>query len=327
MLYKQPKTRRGRKTIFIISIFIIIALINIFTYNEDDTTNHESTKEVSHHQQKDKPKKTNIKPVKSTSTENHTASIHKEKKIEKSTEEHKATPSPVDNQEEKSHTYRPGTTDRIPVTLSKTVDGDTARFIINDKEESFRFLLIDTPETKHPRLGKQPFGEEASNRTSSLLQNATNIEVEYDVGQRKDKYQRHLVYVYVDGEMLNNILVREGLAKVAYVYPPNTRYLDELELSQSKAKQENLGIWSLGSVFEDSNSNVSSSQNQDASQDINSIPETNIQNSTQESSSPIEHYPNCTALRSVYPNGVPSTHPAYEPKHDRDKDNFACEKN
>ncbi|WP_019412501.1 S-layer homology domain-containing protein [Paenisporosarcina sp. TG20] len=36
-------------------------------------------------------------------------------------------------------------------------------------------------------------------------------------------------------------------------------------------------------------------------------------------------FANCTEMRKVYPNGVASTHPAYELKHDRDKDNWACE--
>lgn len=39
----------------------------------------------------------------------------------------------------------------------------------------------------------------------------------------------------------------------------------------------------------------------------------------------VERFKNCTEMRKVHPNGVPSTHPAYEPKHDRDKDNYACE--
>lgn len=37
-------------------------------------------------------------------------------------------------------------------------------------------------------------------------------------------------------------------------------------------------------------------------------------------------YKNCTELRKVYPNGVERGHPAYESKHDRDGDGWACEK-
>lgn len=36
-------------------------------------------------------------------------------------------------------------------------------------------------------------------------------------------------------------------------------------------------------------------------------------------------FKNCPAMRKVYPNGVPAGHPAYERKHDRDKDGRACE--
>ena len=46
----------------------------------------------------------------------------------------------------------------------------------------------------------------------------------------------------------------------------------------------------------------------------------------QESTQPKESYKNCTLLREVYPNGVPEGHPAYESKHDRDKDGWACER-
>ncbi|WP_328587992.1 excalibur calcium-binding domain-containing protein [Niallia circulans] len=38
------------------------------------------------------------------------------------------------------------------------------------------------------------------------------------------------------------------------------------------------------------------------------------------------NFANCTELRSVYPNGVPSSHPAYQSKMDRDKDGYACER-
>ena len=39
-----------------------------------------------------------------------------------------------------------------------------------------------------------------------------------------------------------------------------------------------------------------------------------------------QSFKNCTEMRKVYPNGVPSTHAAYASKHDRDGDGYACEK-
>ena len=35
---------------------------------------------------------------------------------------------------------------------------------------------------------------------------------------------------------------------------------------------------------------------------------------------------NCKAMNEYYPNGVKKGHPAYKSKHDRDKDNWACER-
>lgn len=37
-------------------------------------------------------------------------------------------------------------------------------------------------------------------------------------------------------------------------------------------------------------------------------------------------FKNCTELRKFYPDGVPSDHPAYASKHDRDNDGWACER-
>lgn len=37
-------------------------------------------------------------------------------------------------------------------------------------------------------------------------------------------------------------------------------------------------------------------------------------------------FKNCTEMRKFYPNGVSTGHPAYDSKHDRDNDGWACEK-
>ena len=132
------------------------------------------------------------------------------------------------------------------VKAYQVVDGDTAYFDLGSgKSIKARLLLIDTPELHHPRLGQQPYGLEAKQRLQQLLREAHKIEVEYDIGTHKDKYQRDLIYVWVDGQLVQEILVRDGLAQVAYVYPPNTRYLNYLEASQKEAKEAKIGLWSL----------------------------------------------------------------------------------
>jgi len=134
--------------------------------------------------------------------------------------------------------------DYIPVQLVKTIDGDTIKIIYEGKEQNLRYLLVDTPETNHPQLGKQPFGEKAKERNRELL-NQGQVEIEFDIGERKDKYGRLLAYVYVDGESIQEKLVEEGLARVGYVYPPNTRHLDIFEKAQKRAQKSGIGIWTL----------------------------------------------------------------------------------
>lgn len=134
---------------------------------------------------------------------------------------------------------------RIPADFVRHVDGDTTVLRIDGKEQKVRFLLVDTPETVKPKTKVQPFGLEASKRTKELLSTASEITFEYDSGNKIDRYGRVLGYIFVDGTLLQKTLVSEGLARVAYVKEPNTKYLLELEEAQEKAKNESLGIWSI----------------------------------------------------------------------------------
>ena len=138
---------------------------------------------------------------------------------------------------------------RIPADFVRHVDGDTTVLKIDGKEQKVRFLLIDTPETVKTKTKVQPFGLEASKRTKELLSTASEIMFEYDKGDKTDRYGRALGYIFVDGTLLQKTLVSEGLARVAYVKEPNTKYLAELEQAQEQAKNESLGIWSIPGYF------------------------------------------------------------------------------
>lgn len=133
----------------------------------------------------------------------------------------------------------------ITVKFSECVDGDTAKFIYEDEEIKARFLAIDTPETKHPTKGEEPYGKEASEYTCERLKNAEKIKLEFDSGSdEKDKYDRYLVWVFIDDELLQKELVRKGLASVAYLYG-DYKYTDKLEEAEQLAEEEKLGIWSI----------------------------------------------------------------------------------
>lgn len=134
---------------------------------------------------------------------------------------------------------------RIPVELVKAVDGDTISVMFEGKKENVRLLLIDTPETSHPKLGVQPFGPEAKAFTKQLVEQADQLELEFDIGPNRDKYSRLLAYVYADGTMVQEALLEEGLARVAYIYPPNVRYVDKFNDLQRISREQAHGIWSV----------------------------------------------------------------------------------
>ncbi|WP_416145033.1 thermonuclease family protein [Planococcus koreensis] len=111
-----------------------------------------------------------------------------------------------------------GTEDQIDVEVSSVIDGDTIKIMYEGKEETVRYLLVDTPETNHPRLGEQPLGKEATAENKRII-NSGDISIEFDVGERFDDYGRLLAYIYVDGESVQEQLLESGMARVAYVYP------------------------------------------------------------------------------------------------------------
>ncbi|AXH99635.1 thermonuclease [Sporosarcina sp. PTS2304] len=204
---------------------------------------------------------------------------------------------------------QPSRSGLIPVELVKTIDGDTIKIIYEGKEVNVRYLLIDTPETNHPRLGKQPFGQQAKTRNQELLQKG-QLEIEFDIGDKYDKYGRLLAYIYIDGESVQGQLLKEGLARVAYVYPPNTRHLESFKTAESQAKKSGIGIWSLEDYATDRGF------------DSEKYPKESMKQPT---SGKEEYFKNCTELRKNYPDGVKKGHPAYADRLDRNRDGRACE--
>lgn len=134
------------------------------------------------------------------------------------------------------------TTNQIPVELVDVLDGDTIKINYNGKTEKVRYLLIDTPELNHSTQGKQPLGEEAKARNEELLTSG-DVSIEFDEGNRTDDYGRLLAYLYVDGVSVQETLLEEGFARVAYIFPPNTKYVEAFTESEDVAKETNVGIW------------------------------------------------------------------------------------
>ncbi len=127
----------------------------------------------------------------------------------------------------------------------KVVDGDTIHVRLEGRgREKVRYIGIDTPETKHPRLGVQPFGPEAS-RLNRELVGGRAVRLVFDRALR-DRYGRLLAYVFreEDDLFVNAELVRRGLARALRVRP-NVRYAETFERLEREARAARRGMWAV----------------------------------------------------------------------------------
>jgi micrococcal nuclease len=76
----------------------------------------------------------------------------------------------------------------------------------------------------------------------SLVEGQT-VTLEKDVSET-DAEGRLLRYVHVGGRMVNEELLRQGLARVEMV-PPDLKYGARFQAVEQEAQAANLGIWSL----------------------------------------------------------------------------------
>jgi micrococcal nuclease len=150
---------------------------------------------------------------------------------------------------------------RFNCEVVRVYDGDTFKCKLGGgKEIKVRLIGIDTPESRRNRKAERDalrsgmsmekiisMGKRAKEFTKRFLKKGTRVVLETDV-QVLDKYGRVLAYVYLpDGRMLNELLVREGYAKV-YTFPPNVKYVERFKKAQEEARRKGKGLWREGTL-------------------------------------------------------------------------------
>ncbi len=123
------------------------------------------------------------------------------------------------------------------------IDGDTVVLASGIK---VRYQDVNAPEIAHKDRPAEPFGYDATAFNRSLVQGRV-VEVE-PAGNGRDRYGRLTGYVFVDGRMVNELLLSRGLAHVC-LYNGKDRYSDRLLKAQRRAMAAGMGIWSIGPRF------------------------------------------------------------------------------
>jgi endonuclease YncB( thermonuclease family) len=98
---------------------------------------------------------------------------------------------------------------------------------------------MDAPEISSPKCDPQPFSQEATDYLNNAIQ-GRKVKLETT---EKDKYNRDLGTIYLDGLDVNRSIVEHGYAEVYRgdeAYQQHPYYSAEL-----KAKSQKIGMWSL----------------------------------------------------------------------------------
>ncbi len=145
---------------------------------------------------------------------------------------------------ERSFSFNPP---RNPLTAKvvSVTDGDT--IVVNSQgiEARVRLIGIDCPETEKRGKNGEYLAEEAKEYVSKLLE-GKNVRLEFDF-EEEDHYGRWLCYVYTeDGKMVNEMILREGLALVMTRFP--FRKKEEFRRIQVSASEEGKGLFSHDSA-------------------------------------------------------------------------------
>ena len=121
--------------------------------------------------------------------------------------------------------------------VESVTDGDT---IVLSATGRSRLIGVDTPEVHG---GHECYGREASGFTARLLPPGTRVR--YLVGtERRDRYGRSLVYVWLPGgRFLNAVLVLTGYA-VPLTIAPNVDHADLFVRLGRSARRRGRGLWS-----------------------------------------------------------------------------------
>lgn len=123
--------------------------------------------------------------------------------------------------------------------VTKVVDGDTIRVLLDGREEKVRYIGIDAPEST---TAQEAFGKEATKRNTQLVRDQI-VELYRDVSET-DRYGRLLRYVVTNSVFVNLKLVEEGYAK-AVTYPPDVACATIFQYAERTARELGKGLWAL----------------------------------------------------------------------------------
>lgn len=131
---------------------------------------------------------------------------------------------------------------RTSLQVKRVIDGDTVVVELDGADQSVRLIGIDTPETTKGK--NECAGKEATDALRALV-DGKPITLTADESQTdRDRYDRLLRYLTVDGRDAGEYLLERGLAK-EYTYRKSDPYThrDQYLAAQDRAHAASEGGW------------------------------------------------------------------------------------
>ncbi|MFV0444446.1 MAG: thermonuclease family protein [Planctomycetaceae bacterium] len=132
-----------------------------------------------------------------------------------------------------------------PVQVLRAIDGDT--LLLADGSR-VRLIGVDTPETKHPDRPPELWGPQAAAYTHSRVDGRV-VTLQYD-RERLDPYRRVLAFVWIEGELLNESLIREGYSRAVTSFPYRSDLQRRFQQAEKAARTQQLRIWAGSAATE-----------------------------------------------------------------------------
>lgn len=118
--------------------------------------------------------------------------------------------------------------------MERVLDGETIEIAGGTR---ILYIGVKVPEVEP----QECFGLEAQQRNRQLVEGQW-IEIEKDTSELDLSYGYLLRYVYLNGEMINEILIREGFGR-ASIQAPDVRFQARLLEAEEEARQSKRGVW------------------------------------------------------------------------------------